>query len=342
MKAAAIAGRGIVKLKDLPTPAIGANEILVRMRTCGVCGTDIEKAHGEQITPPVLGHEVAGEVEKTGTDVQEFEQGDRVIVHHHVSCRSCFYCKNGRETLCEAYPKSNLDPCGFSECFRVPETLLKDRTVYKLPASMSFEEGSLVEPTACCIRALRKAGAKAGNSVAVLGAGPLGLTHIQLLKLYGLAPICAFDILENRREIATKLGADMALDPLSEDALKTLFENTLGRGVDYAIVATGNSKAIEQAFSYVCRGGKVVLFGAPARGSILAVDVSRLFLNETSFQSSYSTSETEMRMALDLIQRKRITPSLLITHRLHLDQIAEAFHLAESGREAVKVIVENQ
>lgn len=341
MKAATIAGKGIVKLKDLPTPAIGANEILVRMRTCGVCGTDIEKVHGEHITPPILGHEVAGEVEKTGTDVQTLKKGDRVIVHHHVSCRSCFYCKNGRETLCEAYSKSNLDPCGFAEYFRVPETLVKGGAVYKLPASMSFEEGSLVEPTACCIRALRKSGAKAGNSVAVFGAGPVGLTHVQLLKLYGLAPIYAFDILENRREMAAKLGADMALDPLSENALKTLFENTSSRGVDYAIVATGSSKAIEQAFSCACRGGKVVLFGAPARGSVLAIDVSRLFLNETSFQSSYSTSETEMRMALDLIERKRITPSQLITHRLPLGRITEAYRLAESGKEALKVIVVN-
>jgi L-iditol 2-dehydrogenase len=341
MKAATIAKKDVVVLKELPVPTIGTNEILVRMRACGVCGTDIEKVRGEQITPPILGHEVAGEVEKTGMNVLAFKKGDRIIVHHHMSCRNCFYCKNGQETLCEAYPKSNLDPCGFAEYFRVPETLVKGGTVYKLPDSMTFEEASQVEPTACCIRALRKTGVRAGNSAAVFGVGPVGLTHVQLLKHYGAVPIYAVDVLENRREIASKLGADITADPKSEDVPKTILDGTFGRGVDYAIVATGNPKAIEQAFSSVRKGGKVVLFGAPARGALISLDVSRLFLNETNFQSSYSTSETEMRIALDLIGSKRITPSELITHRLSLDRIAEAFRLAEDGREAVKVIIEN-
>ncbi len=222
--------------------AIGAGEILVHMRSCGICGTDIEKFHGDHITPPILGHEVAGEIELAGSDIEAFRKGDRVIVHHHISCRSCFYCKNGLETLCEAYPKSNLDPCGFAEYFRVPEPLVKGGTVYKLPASMSFEEGSLVEPTACCIRALRKSGIKAGNSVAIFGVGPVGLTHVQLLKLYGAAPIFAIDVLESRRQMALRLGADTTLDPVSEDVTRKVLDGTEGRGVDFVIVATGNPK----------------------------------------------------------------------------------------------------
>ncbi len=341
MKAAIISGKGIVQLRDLPIPKIGAHEILVRMRTCGVCGTDIEKIHGDQITPPVLGHEVAGEIERIGVQVHSFNEGDRVCVHHHVSCRDCFYCKNGLETLCEAYPKSNLDPCGFAEYFRVPETLVKRGTVYRLPDSMSFEEGSQIEPTACCIRALRKSGVKAGNSVAVFGVGPVGLTHVQLLKLHGTAPIFAVDLIGKRLDMASKLGADLTLDPRAVDAPETIFERTDGRGVDYAIVATSNLKAIDQAFSSIRRGGNVILFGAPARGALLSLDMSRLFLREVSFSSSYSTSETEMRMALDLIERKRIRLSEMITHRLPLGRITDAFRLAEAGEEAIKVIVQS-
>ena len=342
MKAAFVAGRGIVEIKDLPRPAIGAGEILVHMRSCGICGTDIEKFHGDHITPPILGHEVAGEIELAGSDIEAFRKGDRVIVHHHISCRSCFYCKNGLETLCEAYPKSNLDPCGFAEYFRVPEPLVKGGTVYKLPASMSFEEGSLVEPTACCIRALRKSGIKAGNSVAIFGVGPVGLIHVQLLKLYGAAPIFAVDVLESRRQMALRLGADTTLDPVSEDVTGRVLDGTEGRGVDFVIVATGNPKAIQQAITSVRSGGKVVLFGAPARGTLVSLDLSRLFLQEIGIQSSYSTSETEMQMALELIESKRIQPSQLITHRLPLERTVEAFHLAENGKETVKVIVENQ
>jgi L-iditol 2-dehydrogenase len=341
MKAAVIGGKGIVELRDLETPAIGAGEILVHMRCCGVCGTDVEKVHGEHITPPILGHEVAGEVERVGANVQGFERGGRVVVHHHISCRSCFYCKNDLETLCEAYPKNNLDPCGFAEYFRVPETLVRGGTIYTIPDSMSFEEGSQVEPTACCIRALRKAGIKAGDSVAVFGVGPIGLTHMQLLKLYGAAPIFAVDVITNRRHIASKLGADMTLDPVSDDVPQAISLVTDGRGVDYAIVATGNIKAIEAASSSVRKGGKVVLFGSPARGSLFSLDVSQLFLREVGFQSSYSTSETEMHIALDLIGSKRIDPTQTITHRVPLGQIREALKLAEDGHESVKVVVEN-
>ena len=342
MKAAVISGRGIVELKELPTPKIGPGEVLVHMRACGVCGTDLEKIHGENITPPILGHEVAGEVEQTGEQVQGFKKGDRVLVHHHVSCRSCFYCKNGLETLCEAYPKSNLDPCGFADYFRVPSTLVAGGTVYRLPESMSYEEGSQVEPTACCIRALWKTGVKAGNSVAIFGVGPVGLVHMQLTKLYGAAPIFAIDVLENRRELAARLGADRTLDPATDDVPKAVSSMTQSLGVDYAIVATGSLRAAEQAFSSIRKGGKVVLFGAPAKGAHLSVDISRLFLHEIRVESSYSTSETEMRMAIDLIEKKRINPSKLITHRLPLAKALEAFSLAQKGVGVVKVVVENE
>jgi L-iditol 2-dehydrogenase len=342
LKAAVISGKGAVELKESPTPKIGPGELLVHMRTCGVCGTDLEKIHGEHITPPILGHEVAGDIVQIGEGVRGFQKGDRVLVHHHVSCRCCFYCKNGLETLCEAYPKSNLDPCGFADYFRVPSTLVEGGTVYRLPDSMSYAEGSQVEPTACCIRALRKAGVNAGNSVAIFGVGPVGLTHLQLAKAYGAAPIIAIDVLENRREIAVKLGADEALNPTSDDIPTAVSSMTNGLGADYAIVATGNLRAIEQAFSSVRKGGKVVLFGAPPRNAQLSLDASRLFLREIKFESSYSTSETEMRMALDLIEKKRINPSKLITHRFPLARALEAFRLAEKGEGTVKVVVENE
>ncbi len=341
MKAAVISAQGGAELKDVPVPNIGPGEILVHMRTCGVCGTDLEKIHGEHITPPILGHEVSGDIEQTDGEVRGFKKGDRVLVHHHVSCGNCFYCKNGLETLCEAYPKSNLDPCGFAEYFRVPATLVNGGTVYRLPESLSYGEGSQVEPTACCIRALKKAGVKAGSSVAVFGVGPVGLTHIQLTKAYGAAPIFAIDLIESRREMASKLGADMSLDPTRGNAPQTISSETQGLGVDYAIVATGNLRAVEQAFSSVRKGGLVVLFGAPARGAQQSFDMSRLFLQEIRFQSSYSTSETEMRMALDMIEKKRINPSRFATHRLPLAKTLEAFRIAEKGSDVIKVLVEN-
>jgi len=340
MKAAFIKDSGSIELREVPVSHIGDHELLIRMRTCGVCGTDIEKMHGEHITPPVLGHEVAGEIVEVGPRIRKFQEGDRVIVHHHISCGSCLYCKEGLETLCEAYPKCNLDPCGFSEFFRVPKELVEGGTVYELPDTLSFDEGSLVEPTACCIRALRRSGIKPGNSVAIFGVGPIGLTHTELLKLSGATCIYAVDILDERRCLATRFGADATLDPRDEDVPKAIREGTAGRGVDFAIVATGNTKAIEQACVSVRKGGHVILFGAPARGAIMSLDVSQFFLREISFQSSYSTSEMEMRIALNLITQKRITPGRMITHRIPLRDVNDAFRLAVDGR-AVKVVVTN-
>ena len=342
MKAATIHGKGLVKVEDIPRPSIGPGELLVKMRTCGICGTDLEKVHGDQITPPVLGHEVAGVIEEIGKELRGFEVGERVAVHHHVSCGKCSFCKSGLETLCDAYPKSNLHPCGLAEYFMVPRTLVDGGTVYKLPDSISFDEGALIEPTACCVRALRKADTKSGRSAVVFGVGPVGLTHVQLLKSYGLAPVYAVDVIKSRREMATKLGADMALDPTTEDVPNVISAQTSRLGVDYAIVATANLKALEQAIRSVRKGGVVLLFGAPARGASASLDMSYMFLHEVSFQSSYSTSETEMRIALNLIESKRINPAQLISHRFPLSQAVEALNVADKAVDAVKVVVENK
>jgi len=340
MRAATISRKGTVALTEVPIPSITEREILVRMRVCGVCGTDIEKIHGAQITPPVLGHEVAGVIERKGEQVREFEQGENVVVHHHVSCGHCTFCKNGSETLCEEYPKSNLSPCGFADCFRVPQTLVDGGAVYKLPSNMSFEEGSQVEPTACCIRALKKLGDVLGKSVAVFGVGPVGLTHVQLLKLYGAQKIFALDMVESRRKMASSLGADYVLDH-SGVSQAEINKMTQGKGVDFAIVATGNPRAVETAIGCIRKGGRVLLFGAPARGAMLSVDISRFFIREITLLSSYSTSEVEMRMALQLIESKRIDPTKTITHRMRLEKVTDAFRLAESGKDVGKVVIEN-
>ena len=326
----------------MSTPKIGPDEILVGMRACGICGTDLEKVHGEHITPPILGHEVTGVVQETGAEIREFTVGDRVVVHHHISCRHCYFCKNGLETLCEEYPKNNLDPCGFAEYFRVPKALVKGGTVYKLPDSVSFEDGSQTEPTACCLRGLRKAGVSVGDSVAIFGVGPVGLTHMQLLKCVGAGPVYAIDVVKKRREFATKLGADLTFDPTSDDIPKTISQLTGGVGVDYAIVATANLRALESAFATVRKGGMVLLFGAPARGSTMSLDMSKMFLREVQFQSSYSTSETEMQMAIQLIESKRVKPAAIITDRFPLSRVIEALGLADKIGDAVKIMVENK
>jgi len=310
------------------------------MRACGICGTDLEKVHGDSITAPVLGHEVAGVVEQVGANVVGFSAGDRVAVHHHISCGHCYFCKNGFETLCDEYAKTNLDPCGLAEYFRVPEALVKGGAVHHIADSMSFEEASLAEPTACCIRALNKVGVGLGSTAAIFGVGPVGLSHLQLLKCFGASRVYAVDVARKRLDYATRLGAELTFDPTTDDAAKAISLLTSGIGVDLAIVATANLKALESAFETVRRGGTVLQFGAPTRGALFTLDMARMFLREVRFQSSYSTSETEMRMALQLITSKRVRPSDMVTDRIALPRVAEALTLAARA-EAVKVIIEN-
>ena len=212
--------------------------------------------------------------------------------------------------------------------------------MYALPSNISFEEGSQVEPTACCIRGLRKVDVRPGSSVVVFGLGPVGLTHVQLLRLYGAGVIFAVDLIENRRHLASKLGANVVIEP-GMNALQTILKQTNNLGAEYAIVATGNPKALESAIGIVRKGGRVLLFGAPPRGSLLSLDVSRLFLREITLQSSYSSSELEMKMALELVEQKRVDTTQMITHRMPLDKLVEAFHVAQSGKTAGKIIVEN-
>jgi len=339
MKAALIRGVNDVRIEDVSIPKIGRKEVLVKMMACGVCGTDIEKMQGEFITPPVLGHEVAGEIFEVGEDIVDLKIGERVLVHHHVPCYICHYCRHGSHTMCEGFQRSNIDPCGFAEYFRVPETNVDRGAVLRLPDTVSFEEGTLIEPTACCIRSVLKYDIQAGDDALVLGAGPTGLTQIQLLKLFGAGRVFSSDILNFRLEAAERFGADETINPRQEDLVGRVRRMTEGRGVDVVVVATGATEAIVQALKSVRRGGTVSLFGAPGRGALLSYDVSEVFIREVSIIPSYSTTESEINMALRLLVSRRIDLRKLISHYFRLERVVDAIKYAADGKDCLKVIV---
>lgn len=339
MKAAVIRGANDVRVENVPIPKIGRKEILVKMMACGVCGTDIEKIRGEFITPPVLGHEAAGEIFEVGENAADLKVGERVLVHHHVPCYVCHYCRHGSHTMCEEFQRSNIDPCGFAEYFRVPETNVNRGAVLRLPDTISFEEATLVEPTACCIRSMRKYDIQIGDDALVIGAGPTGLTHIQLLKLFGAGRVFSSDVLNFRLEAAKRFGADETINPRQENLAERIRGMTEGRGVDVVVVATGATEAIVQALRSVRRGGTVSLFGAPHRGALLSYDVSDIFIREISIIPSYSTTELETNMALRLLVSKRIDLNGLISHRFRLDRVIDAIRYAAEGKDCLKAVI---
>lgn len=340
MKAVFIKEPNQVSINDMPSPKIGDGGILVKMKACGLCGSDLEKVYGSYgVVSNRLGHEPAGEIIAVGRDVKDFKVGDRVFVHHHVPCYECHYCKHEDYTMCPYYQKSNIDPCGLAEIFLVPEWNVKRGGVIKLPDDISFEEAAMIEPLACCIRAINKANIMDIDDVAVIGVGPAGMMHILLAKAYGANSVFALDINQFRLDFAKRMGAKLAIDSNKEDAVKTIRDATDGRGVDVTIVATSSTKAFLQALELTRSGGRVVLFGVPPKGSTAQLDVNHIFSNEIRLIPSLAASEIETRQALELISSKRIDIKSIITHRFSLERAAEAIKCAHEARDAMKVVV---
>ncbi|MEM3185074.1 MAG: alcohol dehydrogenase catalytic domain-containing protein [Conexivisphaerales archaeon] len=337
MKAILVKKGSGAALADVEIPEISEGEVLVKMKVCGLCGTDIEKIRGEYVASmPIVGHEPAGVVAGKGVGVEGLEIGDRVFVHHHVPCGECFYCKHGSETMCPSYRSSNIFPGGFAEYFRVPKWNVQHGAILKLPDGVSFEEGSLIEPLACCIRAINRWNIEGSDSVLVVGAGPLGLMHALLLMIRGIKPIVS-DIKPSRLEMARKLGVSYTLDA-NNDVEQQVKSMTDGRGVDYAITASGSISAMNQALRAIRKGGKLCLFGVPSKGSVLDYDISEIFNSEISILTNYGATEKETNEALRLIERNGKLFSSIITHRYSIDEFSKAVEASISG-EALKVVI---
>ena len=327
-----------VAVKDVPIPKLAAGDILVRMEASGICGTDLEKIEGQLGPGGILGHEVSGTIEKVADNVTEHKPGERVVAHHHVPCYQCADCFNGNYTLCNEFKRTNIDPCGFAEYFRVPQYNIARGAVIPLPPELSFEESAMIEPTACCIRAIRRAHVKQSDSVLVVGLGPTGLTQIQLLRNTTTGRIIGSDIIESRLKLGRKLGADETINALTEDVPSHVRKMTKD-GVDLAIVSTGNEKALSQAFSSVRKGGRVLLFGAPSHGASYPLNVSELFSRQITLLSSYSCVEAEMEEAIRLVSEKRLDLKSLITDRFKIRDAEKAMEFAKTSKTAIKTII---
>jgi L-iditol 2-dehydrogenase len=338
MLACLINGQRQAEITNVPVPRLHPGEILIKLAAAGICGTDIEKVHGAYGPGGILGHEVSGTIESVGDEVTDLRKSDRVIAHHHVPCYNCHYCHQGDHTMCDLFRKTNLDPCGFAEYFRVPETNVTRGAVVRLPPESSFEEGSMIEPTACCVRALNKAEVKQGDSVLVVGLGPTGLTQVQLLRKMGASTIIGADLLPHRLEMARRLGASEVIDSSSKDIPEQLTKLTRV-GVDLGIVSTGNPKAIQPALASVRKGGKLLLFGAPAQGSLIDLDVGALFSRQISIVTSYSCVESDIHTALDFLTRGDIDLQSMVTDRFALQDAPKALEHARTSRTTVKTMI---
>ncbi|MFQ6081184.1 MAG: zinc-dependent dehydrogenase [Candidatus Bathyarchaeia archaeon] len=341
MKAAMYYSLDDIRIEDVPTPKIKPDEVLVEMKACGICGSDLMEWYLKGRAPLVLGHEPAGIVVKAGKKVKNFELGDRVFAHHHVACLTCHYCLRGAYTMCRKFGQTHIHPGGFAEYFRVPAPNLQIDTL-KLPDHLSFEEATLIEPTACCIRALNKCDVQPGDTVAIIGDGPSGIIHAMLSRNFGASRIIVSGHHRYRLEAAKRVGADLTIDPRSEDFVEGVKEATSGRGADLVIVTAPNIEALSTGMKVCRRGGTLCIFASTPPGEHMRIRPHRLFFSEIKVVPSYSTSHIETRMALKLISSGRIEAKDLITHRFPLSRISDAFKTAAKNKECLKVVVLNE
>jgi L-iditol 2-dehydrogenase len=341
MKVAMYRSQEDIRLEEMPTPQIDENEILVEMKACGICGSDLMDWYLKNRAPLVLGHEPAGTIVKAGSEVERFSVSERVFVHHHVACLKCHYCLHGDYTLCEQFHKTHIEPGGFAEYFRVPAPNLQIDTL-KIPENVSFEEATLIEPVGCCLRALKKCNMQVGNSVAIIGAGSAGVIHTALARILGAAKIIVSDLIDYRLKMAEKFGADLTVNPEKEDIAKTVKDETGGRGADLVVAAAPSIGAYKTGVNICRRGGRLCVFAPTSPGEYLPMNPKELFFSEIQIIPSYSTSHLETRTALELIESGRIDAKGLITHRYRLMDTAEAFKTALKNKKSLKVIVQNK
>jgi L-iditol 2-dehydrogenase len=314
-------GAGRIELSERPDPVAGPGELVVRVRACGLCGSDLMAWYQDPRAPVVLGHEPAGEVEAVGAGAP-FAEGDRVFVHHHVPCGHCARCRAGRDTLCDTFRRTRIDPGGLAERIRVPaENVRAD--VLLLPDDLPHWAATLVEPLACVLRGQRWAGVGPGSRVAVVGAGAMGLLEVEAAWAAGAAAVVAVEPRADRRALAP--GA-------VRDALG-------GELADQVFVCTSDRRAIADALHLAAPGGVVQLFAPTPPGELVPIDLGSAFFREVTLQSTYSAGPADTRAALALLSSGAVDPGRLVSHRLPLSQVEEAFRLARSG-EATKVVVE--
>jgi L-iditol 2-dehydrogenase len=328
MRAAVYHGNGRITVDELPRPTVGPGELLIQIHACGLCGSDLMRWYQDPRAPVVLGHEPVGTVVEAGVGAP-IGVGTRVFVHHHVPCMVCTLCRRGRHTLCETFRATRIDPGGFAEFIRVPAANAR-LDVFEVPQGMSDAAATLIEPLACILRGQRMAGVVEGSRVAVVGAGSMGLLEIACATALGAGSVVAIEPRADRRAHARRFGAlapDEAADALALERADAVF------------VCTHDHRGIQMALDLAAAAGVVQLFAPTEPGELVPLDLGAIFFREVTIQSTYSAGPFDTRDACELLTSGAVDAESIISHRVPLAQIAEAFRLARSG-EAVKVLVE--
>jgi len=345
MQAAVYRGKGDVRLETVPVPAIGAGEVLIRVHTCGICGTDLKKiSTGSHSAPRIFGHETAGQIAALGEGVTNFRVGDRVMVFHHIPCGQCYYCRHKVFAQCAVYKKvgvtAGFEPSGggFAEYVRVMDWIVR-RGMVKVPGHVSYEQASFIEPVNTCLKAIESLRLQKDETVLVIGQGPIGIMLALLARRAG-ASVVTSDLYPERLRMSESYGLRHNVNAASHDPADLTRELTEGRGADAVILATVGNGLIRPAMDAARPGGRVMLF-AQTQPSEVVIDPAAVCVDEKTLMGSYSASVDLQDENVDLVLGGGIDFARLITHRFPLRQAVEALRLASHpGPDSLKIVIQ--
>lgn len=321
-------------VEECPMPGVGESDVLVKVHSAGICGTDIHILHGEHIVryPVIPGHEFSGEVVETGSQVRNVQVGDRVTVDPNIVDHTCFFCRRGEINLCENLTAVGVNyNGGFAEYCSMPAV-----QAYKIPDSVSLDEAAMAEPLACSIHGIDRANIVPGDDVVILGAGGIGLMMVQLARIAGAKNIIISEPDKKKREMAGSMGANAEIDPLTQDVKDEVFRLT-DVGADVVIESAGRMETAELAVTLARRGGTVLQFGVVSPDKMVKINPYDVFFRELTIRGSFVNPFTHAR-AVELLASKQMNVTPLVTHRFSIDRIAEALETAQS-RDAIKVFI---
>jgi len=345
MRAAVYRGVNDVRAETVPVPKIGPGELLLRVHTCGICGTDLKRiASGSHSAPRIFGHETSGVVAAVGGEVGRFNPGDRVLLFHHIPCGQCFYCRHKTFAQCETYKKvgctAGFEPSGggFAEYVRVMDWIVNQGTV-RIPDGVSFEQACFAEPVNTCMKGIETLQLVRDESVLVIGQGPIGIMLSTLAKRSG-ARVITSDLYPERLTISRTYGLTNVIDASRADTVRTVREQTEGRGADAAILAVGGNGLIRTAMDAVRPGGRVLLFAQTVRGEA-TIDPSAICVDEKTLLGSYSASVELQEESVRFVMSREMDLEGLISHRFSLSDSVEALRLAANPRpDSMKVVIQ--
>ena len=359
MKVAKLYSFNDIRIEDIPVPQIGPRDALIKTRACGICSGDAMPWYIEKKAPLVLGHEPVGEIVELGKElilqnppsppftkggmgeITDFSVGDRVFVHHHAPClnlKSCRYCKRGDYVQCDTWHNTKIIPGGISEYILIPEINLRNDTLM-LPDDMSYEDGTLIEPTACVVKSLKRASIKKGDTILIIGLGVMGQMHILLAREFGAEKIISADMIPFRLNKALEFGADHVIDVSKENMIEGIKKFTNGFMADIVIVGPNSADAMKQGIEAASRGGTVILFTPAKPHEMLTIDPNHLYFRDINIVTSYSCGPDDTKAALNFINKGIVTANKLVTHRFSIDEAERAYRLTVEAKESLKCVI---